>query len=115
MSKEIIRIKYKGKEDMIPWDYNGKRYTFSKAKPIKEYPAEAINWLFQQKDRGWHEILEILPLDMLTVDELPKHDQGLSDIKEGHDHTMLKPDEPKPKTKPASGKKKKFKRKPSKK
>lgn len=61
MPVEMMRIKYKGKEDMIPWDYNGKRYTFSKKKPIKEYPAEAVNWLFKQKDRDWNECLKILP------------------------------------------------------
>jgi len=71
---DTLRIRYRGTEDMIPWDFNGKRYTFTKKTPIKEYPAEAINWLFGQRDRDWNMICEVLPAEVKTATETKSED-----------------------------------------
>lgn len=68
---EKMRVQYSGNEDMIPFDYDGIRYTFSKKTPIKEYPSEVINWLFSQQTRDWNRICKILPaLDDTAKEEV---------------------------------------------
>ena len=41
----MIKIKYVGKGDMITCEYNGKRYAFTKKKPVKEIPVEVYDFI----------------------------------------------------------------------
>ena len=59
LSGNTIKIKYIGKSPQVFVEYNGKRYVFSKKKPVIKIPVEVYDY-FKMEDNPF--ILDIIPV-----------------------------------------------------
>lgn len=68
----LVTVKYVGVPTDIMVDYNGKRYCFSKAAPVKEIPVEVYNYFLSTNHMYKDCLIPITKIDDSKISVLEK-------------------------------------------